>query len=119
MIILLLTSWQVQQDLLLDDNPAITLIQTFTFDDDSDIDVVLGTETITLHYEEDLDGLATVSVDRIGVPKGGEVHVTVSDFRLNLDPTGEDAWVMHTDGTLTSLVFGADRHRPTTTPTTG
>ena len=76
-----------------------------TFDDDSDIDVVLGTETITLHYEEDLDDLATVSVDRTGVPIGGQVHVTVSDFRLNLDPTGEDVWVMNADGTLTSLVW--------------
>ena len=52
-----------------------------------------GDETITLHYEEDLDDLATVSVDRNGVPEGGQVHVTVSDFRLNLDPTG-DVWVM-------------------------
>ena len=81
-------------------------LQVFTFDDDSDIDVVLGTEAITLHYEEDLDDLATVSVDRTGVPVDGQVHVTVSDFRLNLDPTGEDAWVMHTNGTLTSLVAG-------------
>ena len=61
---------------------------------------MLGDETITLHYEEDLDDLATVSVDRIGVPVGGQVHVTVSDFRLNLDPTGEDVWVMYADGTL-------------------
>ncbi len=90
------------------DGAAITLIQTFAFDDDSDIDVELGTETITLHYEEDLDGLATVSVDRIEVPVDGEVHVTVSDFRLNLDPTGEDVWIVQTDGNLTSLVFGAD-----------
>ena len=79
-------------------------LQTYTFDDDSDIDVVLGDETITLHYEEDLDDLATVSTDRTGVPEGGQVHVTVGDFRLNLDPTGADAWVMHTNGTLTSLV---------------
>ena len=85
---------------------AITLIQTFAFDDDSAIDVMLGTETITLHYEEDLDSLATVGVDRIEVPVGGEVHVTISDFRLNLDPTGEDAWIVHTNGTLASLVFG-------------
>ena len=68
------------------------------FDDDSDIDVVLGDETITLHYEEDLDGLATVSTDRAGAPIGGQVHVTVSDFRLNLDPTGEDELVVYTDG---------------------
>ena len=38
------------------------------------------------------------------MPVDGEVHVTVSDFRLNLDPTGEDAWVMYANGTLTSLV---------------
>ena len=91
------------------DGTAITLIQTFAFEDDSDIDVVLGTETITLHYEEDLDDLATVSTDRTdGVPVDGYVHVTVSDFRLNLDPTGEDVWVMSADGTSASLVTEPD-----------
>ena len=59
---------------------------------------MFGDETITLHYEEDLDDLATVSTDRDGVPIGGQVHVTVSDFRLNLDPTGEDVWIMNTNG---------------------
>ena len=89
-------------------NPGDALtLQAFPFDDDSDIDVVFGDETITLHYEEDLDGLATVSTDRAGAPIGGQVHVTVSDFRLNLDPTGEDAWVMNADGSLTSLMTGA------------
>ena len=68
------------------------------FEDDSDIDVVYGDETITLHYEEDLDDLATVNTDRTGVPEDGQVHVTVSDFRLNLDPTGEDEWIVYTDG---------------------
>ena len=68
------------------------------FDDDSDIDIVYSGETITLHYEEDLDDLATISVDRNNVPTGGQVHVTVSDFRLNLDPTGEDVWVMYANG---------------------
>ena len=70
-------------------NPARLQLQTFDLTDDSDIDVVLGDETITLHYEEDLDDLATVSTDRTGVPIDGQVHVTVSDFRLNLDPTGK------------------------------
>ena len=79
--------------------------------DDSDIDVVFGDETITLHYEEDLDDLATIRTDRTGVPENGQVHVTVSDFRLNLDPTGADVWVMNTDGELASLVLAP----PTTT----
>ena len=70
-------------------------IQEFDFTDDSDIDVVLGDETITLHYEEDLDDLATVRTDRAGVPIDGQVHVTISDFRLNLDPTAADVWYMN------------------------
>ena len=74
---------------------ALTTIQTFDFTDDSNIDVVFDDETITLHYEEDLDGLATVSTDRAGVPIGGQVHVTISDFRLNLDPTEADVWYMN------------------------
>ena len=81
------------------DGESFTL-QTQPFDDDSDIDIVLGDETITLHYDADLDDLATVSVDRAGVPEGGQVHVTVSDFRLNLNPLVEDAWVMYADGSV-------------------
>ena len=73
-------------------------LQTVEFKSDSDIDIVYGDETITLHYEDDLDDIATVRVDRTGVPVGGQVHVTVSDFRLNLDPTGADEWVVYTDG---------------------
>ena len=73
----------------------LNTIQTFDFTDDSNIDVVFDDETITLHYEEDLDGLATVSTDRAGVPIGGQVHVTISDFRLNLDPTEADVWYMN------------------------
>ena len=73
-------------------------LQTVEFKNDSDIDVVLGNEVITLHYEDDLDDLATVSVGRTVVPEGGQIHVTVSDFRLNLDPTGADEWVVYTDG---------------------
>ena len=73
-------------------------LETVEFKNDSDIDVVLGNEVITLHYEDDLDDLATVSVGRTVVPEGGQIHVTVSDFRLNLDPTGADEWVVYTDG---------------------
>ena len=77
---------------------TFVLQSTIDFGDDTNIDIAYGDETITLHYEEDLDGLATVSTDRDDVPIGGQVHVTVSDFRLNLDPTGEDIWTMWTNG---------------------
>ena len=85
---------------MVDDTTPISTIQRILFDDDSDIDVVLGDEVITLHYEQDLDDLVTISTDRIGVPIGSQVHVTVSDFRLNLDPTGEDVWTVYADGSM-------------------
>ena len=67
-------------------------IQTFGFD--GDVDIASAARAITLNYDRDLDNLATVSVDRTGVPEGAEVHVTISDFRLNLDPTDNDVWFM-------------------------
>ncbi len=85
------------------DDYAITAIP---FDDNSDIVVAYGGETIILHYEEDLDSLAAVSTDRIGVPINGQVHVTVSDFRLNLNPLEEDTWVMYANGTAAQ--YGGD-----------
>ena len=27
------------------------------------------------------------------------MHITISDFQLNLDPTADDAWTLNTDGT--------------------
>ena len=29
------------------------------------------------------------------MPKGGQVHITISDFQLNLDPTADDAWTLN------------------------
>ncbi len=96
-------------DITPSNNPGNALqLQAFGFTDDSDIVIKFGDETITLHYEEDLDDLAAVSTDRIGVPIDGQVHVTVSDFRLNLDPTGADKWVMNANGELASLVTAGD-----------
>ena len=81
-------------------------IQTFPFD--GDVDIVFGSETITLNYDRDLDNLATVNTDRTGVPEGAEVHVTISDFRLNLDPTESDVWFMVIDGNHAEYQINAD-----------
>ena len=72
--------------------------------DESDIDVEYGSETIGLTYNTDLDDLASVDVDRRGVPEKGTIHVTISDFQLNLNPTAEDVWIMQANGSLTSYV---------------
>ena len=78
-------------------------IQIFDFDGDVEIELV-GIESVTLNYDRDLDNLATISTDRAGVPIGGQVHVTISDFRLNLDPTVADVWYMNASGS--SATYG-------------
>ena len=83
---------------------TINTIQIFDFDGDVEIELV-GIESVTLNYDQDLDDLATVSVDRTGVPAdGAHVHVTISDFRLNLDPTVADVWYMNASGS--SATYG-------------
>ena len=47
-----------------------------------------------MDYDDHSD-IATISVDRNDVPKGGMVHVTISDFMLNLDPTADDVWTLN------------------------
>ena len=68
-------------------------VQTFDFDGDVEITANRGDESITLDYDDHSD-IATISVDRNDVPAGGQVHITISDFQLNLDPTADDAWTL-------------------------
>ena len=69
-------------------------VQTFDFDGDVEITANRGDESITLDYDDHSD-IATISVDRNDVPKGGQVHITISDFQLNLDPTASDIWTLN------------------------
>ena len=73
------------------------IVQTYEFDDGDDVEITAGrSESVTLVYD-DHSGIATIDVDRNDVPIGGMVHVTISDFMLNLDPTATDTWTL--DGT--------------------
>ena len=53
-------------------------------------DIKYGSETITVEYDEDIT--PGISVDRNNAPPGSQVHTTITDFRLNLDPVNEDTW---------------------------
>ena len=95
-------------------------VQTFVLDGDVEITANRGDEVVTLDYDDHSD-IATISVDRNDVPKGGQVHITISDFQLNLDPTTGDTWTLNaadktatydtaadasdTDDNTTSLTF--------------
>ncbi len=51
-----------------------------------------GVETVTLTYESDIDSYASGSLDRASYPQGADVHLTITDPWLNVDPTDEDSW---------------------------
>ena len=74
------------------------VIQVYSFTDDSSVDITYDSETITLKYAKDLDDDASVSADRTGVPASAQMHVTISDVQLNLNPTKEDVWHLTANG---------------------
>ena len=81
-----------------DDNTWTTenIVQMYEFADGDEVEITAnsGNEVVTLGYD-DHSGIATISVDRNDVPAGGQVHITISDFMLNLDPTSDDAWTLN------------------------
>ena len=77
------------------------VIQVYEFKDDSPVDITHNAETVTLRYKADLSDLASIRVDRVDVPAGGQVHVAISDVQLNLNPTKDDVWYMWANGTTT------------------
>ena len=66
-------------------------------DVDGTFDIKYGSETITVEYDEDIT--PGISVDRNDAPPGSQVHTTITDFRLNLDPTKADVWTFDSSAT--------------------
>ena len=80
-------------------------VQLYDFDGDTDdtfdlvYDSISGTDSITMTYDDDLTDSVTFALDRSEAPRDAMVHFTISDTRLNLDPTGNDKWALDTDHT--------------------
>jgi len=60
-----------------------------------------GAQSTTLTFDTS-DQLATYSTDRDVYPQDAQVHVTMNDIRLNIDPTDEDSWTFDTVSTASS-----------------
>jgi hypothetical protein len=58
-----------------------------------------GAQSVTLTFDT-VDNFVSTSLDRSVYPQGAEVHATVSDIWLNIDPTDEDSWTFETSGTI-------------------
>jgi len=79
-------------------------IQTWEFKDDSSVTVIYekpgADESVSLTFETAGTGMqdyAKVELDRSSAAQGSEVHVTVYDNQLNLDPTSADSVVFLTN----------------------
>ena len=57
-----------------------------------------GVQTTTLTFDT-VDNFASLELDRVSYPQGSEVHATITDLWLNIDPTDEDSWTFGTFGT--------------------
>ncbi len=85
-------------------------IQTWNdFTDDATIDVIYhsggSNQKITVIYDESMDDFADFSLDRESYPHGADVHLTISDNQLNIDPTDEDTWTFNTDGSNAAYYY--------------
>jgi len=53
-------------------------------------------EVVSLDYNSgDLDDFAGLELDRSGASQGSEVHLTITDNQLNIDPTAEDIVIFY------------------------
>jgi hypothetical protein len=57
-----------------------------------------GVQSTTLTFDT-VDQFAGAELDRVKYTQGSEVHVTVTDLWLNIDPTDEDSWTFGADTT--------------------
>ena len=72
-------------------------IQTFeNFGDDSVINVEYNpggsNQVIPVTFDHDMADYASFDLDRTKYPHGAQVHLTINDNQLNIDPTDEDIW---------------------------
>jgi len=63
-----------------------------------------GSQTTTLTFDT-VDQFAGASLDKAKYTQSSQVHVTVTDLWLNIDPTDEDSWTFGTSATALSTNY--------------
>ena len=57
-------------------------------------------ETVVLDYNnDDLDDFSFITLDRSAATQGAQIHLTITDNQLNIDPTSEDKVIFYVSGT--------------------
>src|SRR3990172_10621952 len=91
---------------------SFPFIQLYDFTAGGDAKVVYNIgggspQTVTIEFDDALDDHATLSKDRASYPQGADVHFTISDNFLNVDPTDEDSWTFGSNSTNSTTVYQA------------
>ena len=63
-----------------------------------------GIQSTTLKFDT-VDHFAKTQLDQAKYTNGAQVHVTITDVQLNVDPTDEDSWTFGTNATLASTNY--------------
>ena len=83
-------------------NPAFwPFVQVYTLNPTGNVVVQYnkggGAQTTTLTFDT-VDQFAGAELDKSSYGNGDEVHATITDLWLNIDPTDEDSWTFGTSG---------------------
>ena len=91
------------------DENAWPVIQTYDFSVGGNVEIKYnkggGTQTTTLTFDTIPSNLITHTGDRTTYPRNAQVHVTLTDPQLNIDPTDEDSWTWNTNATNSTLYY--------------
>jgi len=63
-----------------------------------------GTQSTTLTFDT-VDQYANLESDRTIFPTGAQIHLTMTDLQLNIDPTDEDSWTWQTLSTNSTTFY--------------
>ena len=64
-------------------------------------------EVVTLNFSSsDMDDYAGLELDRNSASQGSEIHLTITDNQLNIDPTAKDVVIFYVGTTTPALTYG-------------
>ena len=87
----------------LEEKTDFPFIQLYTLNPTGNVNVQYnkggGAQSTILTFDT-VEHYANLSLDRTIFPQGAEVHVTITDLWLNIDPTDEDSWTFGTNADI-------------------
>ncbi len=63
-----------------------------------------GVQSTTLKFDT-VDQFAKAALDQTKYTQGAQVHVTLTDLQVNIDPTDEDSWTFQTNSTNSTVSY--------------